>query len=98
MSYNQQAAVDQKHNLVIGTHTINRNDRNALSEIAIEAKENIESEGFTALVDKGYHNGKEIQTTPTIGIITVVAIPEIANSNAKGTTRAHMADKFVYHK
>jgi transposase len=98
VSYNQQAAVDQKHNLVIGTHTINRNDRNALSEIAIEAKENIKSEGFTALVDKGYHNGKEIQTTQTNGIITVVAIPEIANSNAKGTTRAYMVDKFIYHK
>ncbi len=29
--YNTQAAVDDKHNLVIATHTINRNDRNALS-------------------------------------------------------------------
>lgn len=26
-----QAAVDQKHNLVVATHTLNRNDRNAMS-------------------------------------------------------------------
>ena len=33
--FNIQAAVDAKHNLVVATHTINRNDRNALSAIAI---------------------------------------------------------------
>lgn len=98
VSYNMQAAVDQKHNLVIGTHTINKNDRNALSDIAIEAKENIESNGFTALVDKGYHNGREIQTTQKNDIKTIVAIPEIVNSNEKGTTKEYMVDKFVYHK
>ncbi|MEM0544125.1 IS1182 family transposase, partial [Flavobacterium sp. j3] len=41
ISYNIQAAVDDKHNLVVATHTINRNDKNALSAIAIEAKENL---------------------------------------------------------
>lgn len=98
VSYNMQAAVDQKHNLVIGTHTINRNDRNALSDIATEAKQNIESEGFTALVDKGYHNGREIQHTQNQDITTIVAIPEPVNSNEKGTTKDYMVDKFVYHK
>ena len=98
VSYNVQAAVDQKHCLVIGTHTINRNDRNALSDIAIEAKQNIESEGYTALVDKGYHNGREIQNTQNQGIKTIVAIPELVNSNEKGTTKDYMVDKFVYHK
>jgi len=98
VSYNMQAAVDQKHCLVIGTHTINRNDRNALSGIAIETKQNIESEGFTALLDKGYHNGREIQATQNQGIKTIVAIPEIVNSNTKGTTKEYMVDKFVYNK
>ncbi|MEM0544120.1 IS1182 family transposase, partial [Flavobacterium sp. j3] len=59
ISYNIQAAVDNKHNLVVATHTINRNDKNALSAIAIEAKENLALETFTVLVDKGYHNGRE---------------------------------------
>jgi transposase len=98
VSYNMQAAVDQKHCLVIGTHTINRNDRNALSGIATEAKQNIGSEGFTALVDKGYHNGREIQTTQAQGIKTIVAIPELVNSNEKGTTKDYMVDKFIYDK
>jgi transposase len=61
VSYNIQAAVDDKHNLVVATHTINGNDKNALSAIALEAKENLEAETFTVLVDKGYHNGREIE-------------------------------------
>ena len=44
VSYNIQAAVDSKHNLVVATHTINRNDKNALAAIAIEAKENQKTE------------------------------------------------------
>jgi transposase len=96
VSYNVQAAVDQKNCLVIGTQTINRNDRNALSDIAIESKKNIQSTGFTALVDKGYHNGREIQTTQEQGITTIVATPELVNSNQKGTTKEYLVDKFIY--
>lgn len=59
--YNMQAAVDEKHKLIVATHTINRNDRNAMSAIAIEAKQNLEVETLTAINDKGYHNGREIQ-------------------------------------
>src|SRR5690606_27983623 len=54
VSYNIQPAVDDKHNLVVATHTINRNDKNALAAIAKEAKESLELETFTVLVDKGY--------------------------------------------
>jgi transposase len=61
VSYNLQAAVDDKHNLIVATHLINRNDRNALHDIAMEAKEGLKSDGFTVLADKGYHNGREIQ-------------------------------------
>ena len=35
VSYNIQAAVDDQYKLVVATHTINRNDRNALAAIAI---------------------------------------------------------------
>jgi hypothetical protein len=37
-SYNIQAVVDNKHNLVVATHTINRNDLNALGAIALKQK------------------------------------------------------------
>ena len=98
VSYNMQAAVDEKHKLVVATHTINRNDRNALSDIAIEAKENLGVETFTTLNDKGYHNGREIQRCKDNGIVTIVAQQEIVNSNDKGTTPDYLVTKFSYHK
>ena len=107
VSYNMQAAVDAKHNLVIATQTINRNDRNALTDIALEAKRNIEAEAFTVLVDKGYHNGRQIQQVTDANITTLVANPEVVNTNKKsysddgverGTTKEYMASQFTYNK
>jgi len=96
--YNAQAAVDSKHKLVVATHTINRNDRNALSAIAHEAKANLGAESMTVLADKGYHNGRQIQECTDSNIATVVAHSEIVNSNSKGTTEAYMVDKFTYNE
>ena len=98
VSYNMQASVDKKHNLIVATHTINRNDRNALSAIAMETKENLALETFTVLVDKGYHNGKEIQTCQEANIKTIVAVPEIVNSNEHGTTKEYLVSNFVYNR
>ena len=98
VSYNVQAAVDQKYKLVVGTHTINRNDRNALSDIALETKENLQSDGFTALADKGYNNGREIETCLKNDINTIVAEPEKTNSNQHGTTPDYLVSKFTYNK
>lgn len=98
VSYNVQAGVDQKHNLVVSTQTINRNDRNALSDMAKETKANLSAENFTVLVDKGYHNGREIETTQQAGITTIVCPPTIVNSNEYGTTADYLVSKFTYHK
>ena len=98
VSHNMQAAVDAKYNLVVATHTINKNDRNALTEIALEAKENLQVETYTALVDKGYHNGRQIQQCTEANITTIVACPTLVNTNEKGTTAAYMVDKFTYNK
>jgi len=98
VSYNVQAAVDSKHNLVVATHTINRNDRNAMSGIALEAKTNLASEGFTALLDKGYHNGRELQTCQQAGITTIVAVPQTVNSNEGGTQPEYLVGKFIYNR
>ncbi len=96
--YNMQAAVDDKHKLVVATHTINKNDRNALSAIAKEAKDNLAVESLTALSDKGYHNGSELQTCKQENITTICAQQEIVNSNAKGTTPNYLVTKFIYAK
>lgn len=98
VSYNIQAAVDSKHNLVVATHTINRNDRNALTAIALEAKENLGLETFTALVDKGYHNGRELTQCKTENITTIVAYPEQGKSNENGTQPAYLVSRFKYNK
>lgn len=98
VSYNVQAAVDAKHKLIVATHTINRNDRNALSAIAIEAKHNLNSETYTAILDKGYHNGREIQLCKDHNITTIVAQQEIVNSNDKGTTPEYLVTQFVYNQ
>lgn len=97
VSYNMQAAVDQKHNLIVATHTINRNDRNALSAIALEAKANLALEGFTAILDKGYHNGRELEICQKANITTLVAPPTLVNSNEHGTTPDYLVSKFVYN-
>lgn len=98
VSYNIQAAVDDKYNLVVATHTINRNDKNALSAIAIEAKENLDLETFTVLVDKGYHNGREIETCKNNNITTIVAVPNQGKSNQNGTQPEYFVSKFIYNK
>lgn len=97
VSYNMQAAVDDKHNLIVATHTINRNDRNAMSAIALEAKQNLQSEQFTALLDKGYHNGREIDLCQQNDIQTICAHAEIVNSNNHGTTPDYVVTNFTYN-
>ena len=97
VSYNIQAAVDAQYNLVVATHTINRNDRNALSAIVIEAKKNLGVEMFTALVDKGYHNGREIAKCKEENIRTIVAYPTLVSSKEGGTTKDYLVAHFTYN-
>ena len=97
VSYNMQAAVDDKHKLIVATHTINKNDRKALTKIALEAKANLGVETLTTLVDKGYHNGSQLQNCKDHNITTICAHPALVNSNGKGTTADYMVDKFTYN-
>ena len=98
ISYNIQAAVDNKHNLVVATHTINRNDLNALGAIALEAKENLNVETLTVLVDKGYHNGREISQCTDHNITTIVAHPTPGRSKESVTQPEYLVAKFEYSK
>jgi Transposase DDE domain len=90
--------VDDKYNIIVATHTINRNDKNALSAIALEAKENLEAETFTVLVDKGYHNGREIEAYKNNNITTIVAHPDQGKSNENGTQPEYFVSKFCCNK
>ncbi len=96
--YNMQAAVDEQHKLIVATHTINRNDRNALTAIATEAKQNLQATTITVISDKGYNNGREIQQCKDNNIATICAQQEIVNSNEKGTTPAYLVTQFTYNE
>ena len=98
VSYNIQAAVDNKHNLVVATHTINRNDLNALGAIALEAKENLAVDTLTVLVDKGYHNGREIDHCKKHNITTIVAHPTPGRSKESVTQPEYLVAQFKYNK
>jgi len=98
VAYNTQAAVDDKHNLVVATQTINHNDRNALFSAVQEVQSNLGQKEFTVLADKGYNNAREIENTQKAGVTTIVALQEIVNSNAKGTTPNYLVTKFIYNK
>ncbi|MFN8277251.1 MAG: IS1182 family transposase [Chitinophagales bacterium] len=96
--YNMQAAVDEKHKLIVATHTINRNDRNALYDIALEAKINLSEEDLLVTSDKGYHNARQLQQCKDAGITTICAQQELVNSNDHGTTPAYLITQFKYNK
>ncbi|MGA9638735.1 transposase, partial [Flavobacterium sp.] len=98
VSYNIQAAVDNKHNLVVATHTINRNDLNALGAIALEAKENLGVDSLTVLVDKGYHNGREITQCKNHNITTIVAHPTPGRARGSATQPEYLVAQFQYNK
>lgn len=86
-------SVDAKHNLVAATH-INKSDCSALSAIAFEAKENLGIETHTALVDKGYHNAKQIEICKNAKITTIVTQPEQGKSNENGTTKDYLVAEY----
>ena len=98
VGYNVQAAVDAQHSLVVATHTINRNDKDALYDISSEAKENIKAEALTVIADKGYHTGKELQSCQAAAIETIVARQEIVNSNEGGTQPEYLIQHFKYNQ
>lgn len=98
VSYNMEAAVDEKHNLIIATHVINRNDRNALYDIAREAKDNIQADKLTVMADKGFHNAREMEQCHHDNIQTIVAPSDNVNSNDHGTTEEYLVSKFTYNK
>jgi hypothetical protein len=69
-----------------------------LSAIAIEAKENLGIGTYTSLVDKGYHNGKQIESCKQVNITTIVAQSEQGKSNKNGTTKDYLLAQFQYNQ
>jgi hypothetical protein len=82
--------------MVVATHTINKNDRSALSAIAIEAKENLAIEPIPHWWTKDIT--MEIEICKQANITTIVAQPEQGKSNENGTTKDYLVAQFQYNQ
>jgi transposase len=93
--YNIQTVADSKHSLIVEFETINEGDQGQLSNMACKAKQVLEVEQITALADKGYHTGKQLQQCEQEHITTIVAYPD-RSSRAAQIDPAYQTSEFSY--
>ena len=75
--YNVQAAVDDKHNLIVASEVVNdSSDVGQLHAMAKAAKDTIEAETLQALADQGYYSSLELKACEDDGIVAYVPVPE----------------------
>lgn len=95
VAFNVQTAVDDKHNLVVDYEPTNVNDRKALLQAALKAKEACGMKKITVLADKGYHNAEQIDSCTKQGITTYVSPQQAARGNDIPTPE-YYGEKFTY--
>jgi transposase len=95
ISYNIQSATESKNNLIVEFNTINESDQGQLSIMTGRTMQALDVEQITALADKGYHVGKQLQLCKEQGATTLVAYPD-RNPRAKQINPAYQTDKFIY--
>jgi transposase len=93
VAYNIQTSVEADDKLITNFEVTNKNDTNALSSAAIEAKRVLGKDKLKALADKGYDTGIEHQICDENGIETYVA-PRQKNTSKKHPD--YVKEKFVY--
>jgi hypothetical protein len=85
MSYNVQIAVDDKHSLIVAYDVLNDgNDLNALSSIAIEAKEILGCEQLRCITDMGFFERDEIKKCHDANIIVTMPRPKKSHNRKLG--------------
>ena len=94
VGYNVQTVVEADHHLIV-THevTMHGYDRDALSMMALSAKDVMAADEIEAIADKGYYKGEEIVACEEGGVTVVV--PKSMTSNAGARGRFDKAD-FAY--
>lgn len=97
VAYNLQAAVDEKHNLVVHYEATQNNDRNALHRVAAASKETLGKKTIEVLADKGYHNGGQIDKCTKENITTYVAPAEHVH-NVPVPTPEYLVENFRYNE
>jgi transposase len=101
IGYNVQTAVEAKHHLIVAHEvTTFGYDRDALSSMAIAAREAMGADKIEAIADKGYFKSEEILACEAAGITATVSKPLTSGASAKGrfdrADFAYNVDKDVY--
>lgn len=101
IGYNVQTAVEAKHHLIVAHEvTTFGYDRDALSSMAIAAREAMGADKIEAIADKGYFKSEEILACEAAGITATVSKPLTSGASAKGrfdrADFAYNADKDIY--
>jgi transposase len=97
VAYNIQVTTDALHSLPIDYKVTNSNDNRAMGNMLRRAKSILGTNEFTALYDKGYHTGSELETGQKLGIETLVAIPD-APGNNHAPDPEYDAEQFNYNE
>ncbi|KMW59887.1 Mobile element protein [Candidatus Rhodobacter oscarellae] len=85
VGYNVQTAVDAENHLIVAHEvTIHGYDRDALSMMALAAREAMAADQIEAVADKGYFKSEEILACEEAGISVVVPKPQTSNARARG--------------
>jgi transposase len=85
VGYNVQTAVDTQHHMIVAHEVTNiGHDRTQLAAMATAAREAIGRHEMTALADRGYFKGEEVQRCDEMGITPLVPKPLTSGSKADG--------------
>lgn len=79
VGYNIQAVSDQKNKLLVHADTGSVNDTHVLAPIALDSKELLAKDSITAIADKGYNTGEQLQICKDNDITTYVS-PKQSNT------------------
>ncbi|MCP4966718.1 MAG: IS5/IS1182 family transposase, partial [bacterium] len=101
VGYNVQTAVEARHHLIVAHEVTNHGyDRDALSMMAVSARDAMACDELEAIADKGYYKGEEIVACEADGITATVAKPMTSGASARGrfdrADFAYDADRDVY--
>jgi transposase len=75
--YNVQAAVDDKHKLIVASEVVNdSSDVGQLHAMAKAAKDVLAADALQALADEGYYSSLELKACEDDGIVAYVPVPK----------------------
>lgn len=85
IGYNVQTAVEAKHHLIVAHEvTTFGYDRDALSTMALAARDAMRADKIEAIADNGYYKSEEILACETAGITAIVSKPLTSGAAARG--------------